>query len=71
MRSKKFIQGLAWAVAELNRGHDEPTMCQDVLLASGYSIDDLIWADVDDFDLYEIRGFWPRVPDQTGERTDG
>lgn len=68
MRSKKFIQGLAWAVAEINRGHDQPTMCQDVLLASGYTIDDLMWADVDDFDLDEIRQFWPRIPDHDEQK---
>lgn len=56
--SNEFIQGVAWAIAELNRGHDEPTMCADIIKATGFELEDFEAASVAPYDLKEIQDVW-------------
>lgn len=50
-----FRQGVALALAELNRMHDQPTMVKDVMLGFGYTIAMFKSAGVDPYDLNELR----------------
>lgn len=57
MKTSDFIQGIAYAVAELNRGHDQPTMCRDILNATGFTLRDFERV-VDPYDMKELRKVW-------------
>lgn len=57
--SKEFRAGVVWAVAELNRGHDDPVCCSDILLASGFTFQELKEASMS-YDFDEIAAFIPR-----------
>lgn len=48
-----FVEGVAYALATLNRLHDQPGMCADVLAESGLRVED--FRQVDSFDGIEIR----------------
>ena len=39
--SEDFMAGVVWAVAELKRGHDDPVCCKDILMASGFTFQEL------------------------------
>ena len=50
-----FEQGLAYAIAELIRLYDEPTMAIEILKNSGYSFKQLKEANVAKYDLDIIK----------------
>ena len=51
---KQFLHGLAFAVAELVRTHDQPTMARDIIKGGGFELDHFKKARVDEYDLKEI-----------------
>lgn len=53
--SNVLYQGIAIALASLNRMHDQPTMVCDVLRGFSITLDDLRQAGVERYDLDEIR----------------
>lgn len=54
-REDGVVQGLALALAELNRMHDQPTMVVDVARSTGVTIERAIRAGVDEFDIAELQ----------------
>ena len=50
-----FIQGIGYAVAEIVRSHDQPTIAVDVAGAAGFDYQDFKGAGVDEFDLKQLR----------------
>ena len=50
-----FIQGIGYAVAELLRAHDDPTIAGDVAGAAGLDYSDFKRAGVDEYDLKTLR----------------
>ena len=55
MSKFNFEQGLAYAIAELIRLYDEPTMAISILENSGVDIEDLKKAGVVEYDLKTIK----------------
>lgn len=49
-----FVRGVFWTVAELCSVHDLPTVAEDILLASGFTLEDARRAHVDPHDLQLI-----------------
>lgn len=58
-RNDEFVQGVAYAVAELIRTHDQPTMGRDILNNSGIAREEFE-RHAADYDLNEIRQILPR-----------
>lgn len=50
-----LYQGIALALAEVNRQHDQPSMVCDALRGLGIDLDDLKSAGVERYDLDEIK----------------
>lgn len=50
-----WIQGIGYAVAEIVRSHDEPTVAVDVAVAAGYTYRDYQRAGLPEFDLKTLR----------------
>jgi hypothetical protein len=48
-----FMEGFAIALADLVRGHDQPSMAADVIAGHGFTLDD--FAGCDPYDLKVIR----------------
>jgi hypothetical protein len=66
MKTSDFVRGIAYALAELNRGHDQPTMCWDVLNSTGFTLRDFERV-VDPYDMQQIRKIWDAG--RTGKET--
>jgi hypothetical protein len=54
---KGFRQGIGYAVAEVIRSHDNPTIAVDLAGAAGYDYNDFKNAGVDEYDLKTLRKF--------------
>jgi hypothetical protein len=52
---KAFLCGYAIACAEIVRLHNEPTIAADVLNASNFSLEDFERAELDPYELDEIK----------------
>jgi hypothetical protein len=52
---QSFIQGMACAIGVLVRSYDQPSMARDIATMNGYSLSDFENANVDEFDLKEVR----------------
>ena len=50
-----FVQGVGYAVAEVVRSHDQPTIAADVASAAGYTVREYMVAGVDEYDLKTLR----------------
>jgi hypothetical protein len=55
-----FIVGIGYAIAEIQRGHDNPTILVDVARAAGLSFEDFEKAGLDEYDLKVLREHLPR-----------
>ena len=55
-----FLHGWAAALADMNRGHDQPTIVANVMHGGGVTVRDLKRAGVESYDLDEIRKCMPR-----------
>lgn len=61
-----FIEGVAWALATLNKLHDLPGACADVIAESGLRVED--FREVDGFDGMEIRKIFRKEAFRIGDR---
>ncbi len=55
-----FIVGIGYAIAEIQRGHDNPTIMVDVARAAGLSYEDFEKAGLDEYDLKVLRAHLPK-----------
>lgn len=49
-----FLKGFALALADMNRGHDQPSMVVDVMNSAGVTIKELRKAGIETYDIDEI-----------------
>ena len=54
VQKRGFLHGVAWAIATLNEGYDEPSLCAEVLRAAG-TYKDFVDAGTDKMDLKALR----------------
>ena len=57
IKKREWICGIGYAIAEVQRGHDEPVILNDVALAAGLSYDDFRKAGLAPYDLKVIRKY--------------
>ncbi len=55
VKHKSFLQGYALAIGFLIRGHGEDGIAMNAMHEHGITLDDLIKAECDDFDLDPIK----------------
>lgn len=61
---QQFAAGVAWALATLNKMHDQPSMCADVLAASGFKVED--FRHIKGFEGAEIRRIYRKERHRIG-----
>jgi hypothetical protein len=62
IKAREWICGVGYAVAEVQRLHDEPTIACDVARAAGLSFDDFKKAGMAPYDLKTLRKILPKTP---------
>jgi hypothetical protein len=50
-----FTQGVGYAVAEVVRAHDQPTMAADVAMAAGFTYREYMVSGLSEYDLKTLR----------------
>lgn len=53
--ARGFTQGVGYAVAEIIRSHDEPSVAVDVAMAAGFTYGEYVRAGLSEYDLKTLR----------------